>query len=624
VRRRRVLAAVLTFTAATACGAPAAEDTHNSGIESAAATVQGIVVRDIDSLAAAVDALEGAVRVLNGSAAALSEAHLRFARARRFYKRIEYIAAYYSPTTTDLMNGPALPRVEEDEGPDVVFPPEGFQVIEEQLFPAADTAVHEVIVQEVRNLAELVTRLRTATRATPLTDARVFDALRVGLARVLSLGLSGFDSPVALHSIAEAADALRGMRDGFDAYARAIQRVDPASAARIDSSFAAAISVLEREVDFAAFDRLGFIIDHANPLGRQLLRAQEALGIQPLQDPRPLRAGAATMFERDAFDPMAFAAPNTPRHTPSQVALGARLFFEPLLSGPGTRSCASCHMPERGFTDGLARSNPLPGRAGAVLRNAPTVINAGLQAGTFADLRTAYLEDQVEAVLGNPDEMHGSLDAAARALKARRDYVDLFAAAFDNRGDSTVTGGRVRTAIAAYVRSLSRLDSRFDRHVRGDSALLSVDERLGFNLFMGKAKCGTCHFLPLFNGTVPPAYQETDVEVLGVPANQRGSKIDPDIGRAAVTRALPHRHAFRTPTVRNVELTAPYMHNGVYRTLEEVVDFYDAGGGVGLGLSVPNQTLPADSLRLTPAERRALVAFMKSLTDTAFTTARPP
>ena len=163
-------------------------------------------------------------------------------------------------------------------------------------------------------------------------------------------------------------------------------------------------------------------------------------------------------------------------------------------------------------------SSPLPGRSGVVLRNAPTVINAGLQAGSFADLRTAYLEDQVTAVLGNAMRCTARWMVLPRNSRTNPDYRQRFAAAFGTSGDSTVTGTRLRTAIAAYVRSLSRLDSRFDRHVRGDSVALTAAERLGFNVFMGKGRCATCHFLPLFNGSVPPAYQETDVEVLGVPS----------------------------------------------------------------------------------------------------------
>jgi cytochrome c peroxidase len=173
------------------------------------------------------------------------------------------------------------------------------------------------------------------------------------------------------------------------------------------------------------------------------------------------------------------------------------------------------------------------------------------------------------------------------------------------------------------VRSLRPLDSPWDRFMRGEAAALSAEARHGFNVFMGKAKCATCHFPPLFNGTVPPRFLESDLEVLGVPAEAPPARaaLDADPGRMAVDRSPLSRGAFRTPTVRNAALTAPYMHNGVFATLEEVVEFYDEGGGAGRGLAVPNQTLPSDTLQLTGAEEEALVAFIRSLTDTAGTTA---
>jgi cytochrome c peroxidase len=130
---------------------------------------------------------------------------------------------------------------------------------------------------------------------------------------------------------------------------------------------------------------------------------------------------------------------------------------------------------------------------------------------------------------------------------------------------------------------------------------------------MGKGKCATCHFFPLFNGTVPPAYQETESEVLGAPATAAGKEVDSDVGKFVLTEREPHRYAFKTPTVRHVSKTAPYMHNGVYKTLEEVVDFYNNGGGNGLGFNLENQTLPFDELNLTINEKKALVAFMRVL-----------
>jgi len=164
------------------------------------------------------------------------------------------------------------------------------------------------------------------------------------------------------------------------------------------------------------------------------------------------------------------------------------------------------------------------------------------------------------------------------------------------------------------------MSSRFDRAVRGDSTALTTGERRGFNLFMGKALCGTCHFAPLFGGTTPPDLLEAEPEVIGVPAEAiaRRARLDLDPGRSGFDGEPLHQHAFKTPTLRNVALTAPYMHNGVFRTLQEVVDFYDAGGGAGLGLTVPNLTLPADSLHLSRQEKRDLVAFLEALTDTAY------
>jgi cytochrome c peroxidase len=140
----------------------------------------------------------------------------------------------------------------------------------------------------------------------------------------------------------------------------------------------------------------------------------------------------------------------------------------------------------------------------------------------------------------------------------------------------------------------------------------------GFNLFMGKAQCGTCHFAPTFFGNVPPFYGTSESEVLGVPKvwDTLNPVLDADIGRYKFMEFPDFMHAFKTSTVRNAELTKPYMHNGGFKSLEDVVDFYDRGGGAGMGLDVPNQTLPDKKLNLTAAEKKDIVAFMKALTDT--------
>lgn len=287
------------------------------------------------------------------------------------------------------------------------------------------------------------------------------------------------------------------------------------------------------------------------------------------------------------------------------------------------RSCASCHSPDLAFTDGRARAALIPGhttRGGG--RNTPTLVNAALQPTLFDDGRVRTLEDQATDVLGSSAEMGGSLSRSAASLSRDEAMVARFVAAFAVPRDSALRPQTLRLALAAYVRSLVALDSRYDRAMRGNTSAMSKQERDGFNLFMGKAHCGTCHFAPLFNGAMPPSFIESEPEVIGVPSSTaRHATVDPDSGRFNVRRIDLHLFAFKTPTLRNIELTAPYMHNGVFRTLEEVVDFYDGGGGHGVGIRV-QQTLPTDSLRLSREEKSALVAFMRALTDTAGTSRR--
>jgi cytochrome c peroxidase len=252
------------------------------------------------------------------------------------------------------------------------------------------------------------------------------------------------------------------------------------------------------------------------------------------------------------------------------------------------------------------------------------LINAGLQPTLFADGRVRTLEDQATDVMGSPSEMGGSLAQAAEAVSRRPEYRARFRATFGALPEPAVTPRTLRVAVAAYVRSLTRLNSPFDRAVRGEHSALTPEERDGFNLFMGKARCGTCHFAPLFGGAMPPALTENEPEVIGVPERRdaRRPVVDPDSGRFNVRRIDQHLHAFKTPSLRNVALTAPYMHNGAFPTLESVVDFYDVGGGAGIGAKVSHQTLPADSLHLSARQKRAIIAFMRALTDTSGTLTR--
>jgi cytochrome c peroxidase len=151
--------------------------------------------------------------------------------------------------------------------------------------------------------------------------------------------------------------------------------------------------------------------------------------------------------------------------------------------------------------------------------------------------------------------------------------------------------------------------------MRNEITQLSEQEKKGFNLFMGKGKCGICHFMPVFNGTAPPSFTHTDSEVIGVFESTKSKKLDKDLGRGKLNPFEDWLYAFKTPTLRNIGKTAPYMHNGAYKTLEDVIDFYNNGGAVGMGVDLPNQTLASDKLNLTATEKKSLISFLQTLSD---------
>jgi cytochrome c peroxidase len=531
----------------------------------------------------------------------------QFAACRQEYKHLEFVIEYYYPHAASRLNGAALPETEPGE-PGEVIPPAGFQVLEEYVYAAPVTrANRDLMYQELDNLLYQVRHLEQQVPYLAFTDTEVFDAVRLNLYRLAAKGISGFDSPAAHASLPEAAATLKASREvlaAFDVPAALTTQL-----ARCEAAVAAP------KQDFNSFNRARFFVRYFNPALTTLRQTQVQQHIPFVAAKRAVRADASGYFVADAFDASFFAPADAAPPTPAVLKLGTALFSEPLLSGKSDRSCASCHAPDHAYTDGLKVNSSLVADAG-LERNTPTLLNAALQPDQFYDSRVHFLEDQVHAVVSNKAEMGGRLGEASSLLRKKGTYAKLFAAAFANE-KQPVSERNIRRAVAAYVRSLVRLNSRFDHYLRGDTAVLNDQEVLGFNLFMGKAQCGTCHYMPLFNGSVPPLYDKTESEVLGVPAtaDARQRVLDADPGKFLLYGIAHQKHAFKTPTVRNAALTAPYMHNGVYQTLEQVVDFYNQGGGAGLGLSVPTQTLTPDQLDLSQAEQQALIAFIKTLSD---------
>ena len=321
--------------------------------------------------------------------------------------------------------------------------------------------------------------------------------------------------------------------------------------------------------------------------------------ITPLGDGRAPRSGLEQAYPAMNRPPGALT-------TPERIELGRLLYFDPILSGDNSVACASCHHPANGFTDNRAVSTGIRGQKGG--RSAPTVWNAAWSGEQFWDGRAKTLEDQAKGPIQNPIEMDQNPALLLTELKAIPEYSRRFDEAFRGSGGSAVTLDNIASAIAAFERTIASVNSPFDRYAAGDRSAMNESAVRGLNLFRSvSTRCFECHELPTF------AMKE--YKVLGVPSLGDPTKVDDDRGRAAISPGASVERAFRVPTLRNVAKTAPYMHNGSLKTLDEVLEFYAKGGGLGRGYKLDNVDDKIRKFDLTPDEKADLTAFLEALTD---------
>lgn len=284
--------------------------------------------------------------------------------------------------------------------------------------------------------------------------------------------------------------------------------------------------------------------------------------------------------------------PTDNRSTPERIALGKVLFFDPRMSGSGLLSCASCHNPSLSWGDGLERA---VGDGHKVLaRRTPTILNSAYAPLLFWDGRAASLEEQALRPIEAAGEMNMPLDEVVTALKRVRGYAPLFEAAYPGEGINTQT---IAKAIASFERQIVSTPAPFDEWIAGDETAISEAAKLGFDLFNGKAACADCH-----SGW---AFTDHSFHDIGVQTE--------DPGRGKLLPLPKMRHAFKTPTLRDVNRRAPYMHNGSEADLMAVIHLYDAGGRDARDSRSPL----IRPLELNAHERRALVAFLDTLTSPA-------
>jgi cytochrome c peroxidase len=566
--------------------------------------------------------LQGKISVMNTDQKSIDNARSAFLKCRSDYKKIEFLVEYYNPNSAEQLNGPLILKVSEDDGMQNTIHPEGFQVLEDVLWSDDAASQKEFLNSEMNRYKGYLYRLQETTKIIGSQNFQIFEAMRFELIRIFTIGLTGFDSPAAINSADEAQEAFRSIKNGVSFFRNNAKGKQEKLIRKIEKQIDDADLFFAVQKDFDSFDRMKFIVDFVNPVYADLVKLEEILKTDKNPFPSAIYSNAQNIFNLKAWNPYFYSPDRRSTYNKTQADLGKMLFFDPLLSGNNERSCASCHNPKLAFTDGAQKSMAFDANSN-VMRNAPTLINAAFQSNLFLDSRIKFFEFQIPEVNQNKMEMHGDFIENIGKLNQSSEYRLLFKQAFKGTVDTSISTTGIMSAIASYERTLIAMNSRFDQYMNGKRSALNSSEINGFNIFMGKAQCGTCHFAPLFNGTVPPYYEETEWENLGTAKTKENKELDADEGRYNVANMTIHKYFFKTPTVRNIELIAPYMHNGVYTTLEEVMDFYNKGGGVGHGYEVPNQTLPSEPLNLNEQEITDVIAFMKSLTDTAGLTSRP-
>ena len=371
--------------------------------------------------------------------------------------------------------------------------------------------------------------------------------------------------------------------------------------------------------DFTEFNHFIFVKNFINPLfalNQQLIAKYKFY-------PKSLVDYTLNNTTQSIFDKSLFFAQNTKgiysRIKDKEVlqeidSIGKLLFYDPILSGNNLRSCNSCHKSDEFFTDTISQTALHFNKTDRLSRNAPSLVNAPFNHLIMLDGKLLDLQEQGRTVITSPLEMGSEQNEVVEKIMSCPTYKSAFKKYLKHTPTKNeIDLDHIVSAITFYAGKFSQYYSPFD-NAMNENEPLDENAIKGFNLFMSKAQCATCHFAPTFSGIKPP-YIGNEFEVIGVPTDTSYSSLSKDKGRYDAYPERETLNAFRTTTVRNAVNTKPYMHNGVFKTLEEVIDFYDGGGGAGHHLAVENQTLPADSLFLSDLEKKQLISFIVSLNE---------
>jgi cytochrome c peroxidase len=541
--------------------------------------------------------------------------------ARLKLKNIDFWLRYFEPNAYRKINGP-LPVEWENEVFEKFEPPyrrEGAGLTLAELSLDQKPLIKDSLLQLIIRSREAVKTFEADSITGQLnTYSHFFLANRLFLLNLAAIYTTGFECPDTVNIIPELRSMLQGTKDIYKSYNLSFPET-PLSREYLIVYENAMAFVNAQPAEFSSFDQFIFIRDFVNPLftlNQKLINAYNVTSIN--YNDYALNNTAMSIFDKSLYTSQSTKGIYSmveDEKTLSEIRyIGKLLFYDPILSGNNMRSCASCHKPTQYFTDttvstalGFDRQEHLP-------RNTPTLINSVFNHLLMLDGKHISLQAQGRAVITNPMEMNSDEKELLRKVLSCKEYKDAFKSFLKlTPEEKNITLTHIVSAITYYDGSYSRYYAPFD-DAMNSRTWITEDVKKGFNLFMSRAKCATCHFVPNFNGVKPP-FVGSEFEVLGTPEDTSFRELSADSGRWIVNKAPETLHAFRTGSIRNAKYTKPYMHNGVFKTLEEVIDFYDAGGGLGKKMVVDNQTLSGDSLKLSPSDKKELLAFIYSLNE---------
>ncbi len=547
-------------------------------------------------------------------------------KTRTQLKAVDFWLRYFEPVAYNQVNGP-LPVEWENEVFEKFEKPyrrEGGGLTLAELYLRERTLNKDTLLHLIQMSLTAVNTFQADSITNQLdTFDHFFFANRLYLLNLAAVYTTGFECPDSKNIIPELRTMIAAVRNIYGSYNRSFPAT-PLPAKYLELYDKMAGYVATQPADYAFFDHYTFIKDYVNPLFaiNQSLIITYGAASNSLND-YTLNNDATSVFDKKLYSPQnakgIFSLVKDTATLSEIKHIGKLLFYDPILSGNNRRSCISCHRSTQYFTDTTACTSMQFNEKDRLPRNTPSLVNVIYNHLLMMDGKHISLQAQGKAVMTNPIEMGGTQDEILAKVLSCKEYKTAFKKflAFTPE-EEKISFEHIVAAVTFYYADFSNFYSPFDDAMnatpKAEKQPVSREAINGFNLFMGKAKCGTCHFVPQFNGVKPP-YISTEFEVLGVPADNGCHKMSDDKGRYEVNPAYETMNAFRTGSIRNAQYTAPYMHNGVFSTLEQVIDFYDAGGGAGKNFIVANQTLSRDSLKLTPTEKKELISFIHSLNE---------